>query len=94
MLLERAEISITEGSEKEFAAAMDARGVPILKSASGVKSVQFGRGVENPTKFLILVEWESLDAHTAFRNAPSYPEFRKVFGPYSKGGSMEHFEMQ
>jgi heme-degrading monooxygenase HmoA len=93
MLLERAEIIVKEGVERDFADAMDKRGLPILKGASGVRSVMFGRGVESPTKFLILVEWESMMAHDAFRTTPDYPEFRQVFAPYSTGGSMEHFEM-
>jgi heme-degrading monooxygenase HmoA len=93
MLLERAEILIKDDLEKEFTAAMEERGLPTLRSVPGLNSVQFGRGIENPSKFMLLVEWESMDAHTAFTKSPSYPPFLKIFGPYSKGGSMEHFAM-
>jgi heme-degrading monooxygenase HmoA len=93
MLLERAEILIKDDLGKEFAAAMAERGLPMLRIVPGLKSVQFGRGVENPSKFMLLVEWESLDAHTAFSKSSTYQPFLKIFGPYSKGGSMEHFEM-
>ena len=93
MLLERAEILIKEGTEQEFAAAMRERGLPILKAVPGVKSVALGRGVENPGKFMLLVEWESMEAHDAFRNSTVNGPFRKLFAPYSKGGSMEHFEI-
>ena len=93
MLLERAELLIKAGSEKDFAAAMNERGIALLASVPGVKSVNFGRGVENPDKFMLLVEWESMDAHAAFPNAPVYPEFRELIRPHSKGGSMEHFDM-
>lgn len=94
MLLERAEILIKEGLEKDFAAAMDDRGLAMLAAVPGLKSVQFGRCVENPSKFMLLVQWESMDAHTAFTKSPIYTPFLKVFGPFSKGGSMEHFEMR
>jgi len=93
MLLERAEILIKEGSEQEFTAAMDEHGLPTLRAVPGVKSVRFGRGVENPSKFMLLVEWHSMDAHTAFSKSSTYQPFLKIIGPYSKGGSMEHFEM-
>ncbi len=93
MPLERAEILITEGLEQEFIAVMNERAIPILSRASGVNSVKFWRGVENPGKFMLLVDWESMDAHTAFRSSRDYPEFRKQFGPFSKSGTMEHFNM-
>jgi hypothetical protein len=41
----------------------------------------------------MLVDWESMDARTAFRSSQAYPEFSKQFGPFSKGGAMEHFNM-
>jgi heme-degrading monooxygenase HmoA len=94
MLIERAEILVKEGSEKDFAAAMGERGIPLLASTQGVKSVNFGRGIEKPDKFMLLVEWETMEAHIAFTKTPSFTTFREVIGPFSKGGgSMEHFEM-
>lgn len=93
MLLERAELSIKEGLESDFAAAMDERGLVLLASVPGVKSVSFGRGVESPGKFMLLLEWESMEAHIAFTKTPSFTAFLEVTSPYSKGGKMEHFEM-
>jgi heme-degrading monooxygenase HmoA len=93
MLLERAEMLIKDGLEIEFAAAMQERGIPILASVPGVKSVKIGRGVEAPDKFMLLVEWATMDAHIAFTKAPIFNEFRAVIGQFSRGGSMEHFAM-
>ena len=93
MPLERAEILVKEGLEEDFVVAMNEHAIPILSGASGVNSVKLGRGVENPSKFIMLVDWESMDAHTAFRSSQAYPEFSKQFGPFSKGGAMEHFNM-
>ena len=93
MLTERAELLIKPGSEEDFAAAMRERGIPLLESVPGVKSARFGRGVENPDKFILLVEWESMDAHRAFQKAPANGELRQVIGPHSRGGSIEHFEI-
>ena len=91
MLLERAEILIKEGMEDGFSSAMMETGVAMLSSVTGVISAKIGRGVENPGKFMFLVEWESMDAHSAFNKAPICGQFRALIGRFSKGGSMEHF---
>jgi heme-degrading monooxygenase HmoA len=94
MLLERAELLIKDGLESEFAAAMTERGIPLLAGVPGVKSLNFGRGVENPSKFLLLVEWNSMESHGAFKQNAAYAPFLEVISPYSKGGAMEHFQME
>jgi heme-degrading monooxygenase HmoA len=93
MLLERAEFMIREGAEDGFWTVMRERGLPILSGVPGVLTVSLGQGVESPRKFLLLVEWTSLEAHTAFTAMPVFAEFRSLFGPYSVGGAMEHFRM-
>ena len=93
MLLERAEILINEGHEDRFATAMRDTGIQLLASVPGVISVNVGRGVENPGKFMLLVEWESMAAHSAYNKTPVCAELRALIGRFSKGGSMEHFKM-
>lgn len=93
MLLERAEISVREGSEGQFAAAMRERGIALLAAVPGVKSVSFGRGVESPSRFMLLVEWESMEAHAAYNKTPTCTAVRELIRPHSTGGSMEHFQM-
>lgn len=91
MLLERAEIIVKEGQEAVFAEALKQRGRSLLEGVSGVLSLQIGQGVENPTKFMLLVHWTSMDAHMAFTQTPSFNEFRQLVAPHSVGGAMEHF---
>ena len=93
MLLEISTITIRAGNETAFAEAMEHHGMPILRAVPGVISARYGRGVENPEKFTILVEWDNMAAHTAFRALPVYPDFGKLFAPHSVGGAMEHFEL-
>ena len=93
MLLERAEILMREGQEEAFAAAMKDAGIGILSGVPGVMSVNLGRGVENPGKFMLLVEWKNMDAHLAYNKSAASGELRALIRPFSKGGSMEHFEM-
>lgn len=94
MLLERAEIQVKSGLEEDFAGVMAARGLPLLTGVPGVRWAKFGRGVENPGKFIFLVEWDSLDAHAAFNKSPVHPEFLQLFAPYAEGGAMEHFQIR
>jgi heme-degrading monooxygenase HmoA len=93
MLLERSELLIREGQEETFCAAMKDKGMGMLASVPGVVSVNIGRGVENPGKFMLLVEWKNMDAHIAYNKTPVSGEIRALIRPFSKGGSMEHFEM-
>jgi heme-degrading monooxygenase HmoA len=93
MLLERSELTIRAGQEDAFAAAMQARGLPLLRKVPGVLSLQIGRGVENPDKFLLLVEWESMAAHNAFSASPALHELIAIMTPHTTGGGMEHFQM-
>ena len=86
MLLERAEISVKDGLEDEFAATMKDRALPMLAGTPGVIWTSVGRGVENPDKFLLLVAWETLEAHTAFTKAAHFPEFRGLLTPFPKAG--------
>lgn len=95
MFIERAEIQITPGKEEEFAAAMSERGTAILKAAPGCASVMVGRGVENPGKFILLLEWDAVESHIALTKTPEFDEFKALVGPFFGGApNMEHFEIQ
>jgi len=94
MPTERAELTVREGQEQEFLTAFREKGAPILRSVPGVSSVRFGLGVENPSKFLIIAEWDSMEAHAKFPEFERYNEFRAVFGEFTTGGAMEHFELE
>lgn len=93
MILERAEISVKEGTENAFAAAMKERGTALLISAAGCHSVKVGRGVESPGKFIFVLEWDSVDAHTTFTKTPSYASLLDLIGPFVAGVDMQHFDI-
>jgi quinol monooxygenase YgiN len=94
MFIELAEIPVQPGMEDAFAAAMAARGTAILAAASGCASVRVGRGVENPGKFILLLEWDSVESHVALTKTPAFDEFKALVGPFFGGtANMEHFDM-
>lgn len=94
MLFERSELTVKDGTAADFATMMRTRAKPLLLGVPGVRGVQFGQGIENPSKFILMVHWESMDAHTGYRTLPACTELRQMMGPFVAGGGMEHFEME
>ncbi|MEP7223297.1 MAG: antibiotic biosynthesis monooxygenase family protein [Novosphingobium sp.] len=93
MVTEIATITVAEGNEAAFAAAMDDVGGPALRACPGLLVLRYGRGVENPVKFALVIEWESIEAHNAVRTNEEFKRFRAAIAPYAVGGTMEHFTL-
>ncbi|PLK27816.1 antibiotic biosynthesis monooxygenase [Novosphingobium sp. TH158] len=93
MITEIATITVAAGSEEAFEVAMRNGGIAHLQACPGVGAVRFGRGVEDPSKFAFVVEWESLEAHGAVRDLESFRAFRAAMGTMTVGGAMEHFTL-
>jgi heme-degrading monooxygenase HmoA len=92
MVLEVALIDVKQGSEDDFAAAY-AKARDVLATTPGIISVRMTRGIESPSRFVLLVEWESVDAHlTNFRATDRFTQWRGLIGPYFDGAPrVEHF---
>lgn len=91
MVLEVALIDVTAGSEAAFAADA-ARGLGLVADTPGHRSHRLTRGVETPTRFVLLVEWDSVEAHQAFRDSDRFPQWRALVGPHFAGPPhVEHF---
>lgn len=92
MVLELALIDVYPGQEDDFAAAYrTARS--IVASTPGCRSVRMTQGIESPSRFVLLVEWDSVDAHVEnFRNTDRFTQWRGHIGPYFAGPpTVEHF---
>jgi heme-degrading monooxygenase HmoA len=92
MVLEVALIDVLPGSEDDFAAAY-AKARDVLVGTDGCLTVRMTRGVESPNRFVLLVEWESVDAHLDnFRATERFTTWRGLIGPYFDGAPrVEHF---
>jgi heme-degrading monooxygenase HmoA len=62
MVLEVALIDVQAGREDEFVTAYG-KAVETLTTTPGCRSVRTTRGVESPSRFVLLVEWDSVEAH-------------------------------
>jgi heme-degrading monooxygenase HmoA len=92
MVLEIARFDIQPGQEEAFVAAYEVA-VKALQSAPGCRSVRMTRGVESPSRFTLLVEWDSVEAHEQnFRATDRFTTWRGHIGPFFAGPpAMEHF---
>lgn len=92
MVLEVALIDITPGQEGEFAAAyLSARHLVI--DTPGCRSIRMTHGIETPTRFVLLVEWDSVETHEQnFRVTDRWVQWRAAIGPFFSGPPLvEHF---
>jgi heme-degrading monooxygenase HmoA len=93
MITEHALLPVIEGQEAEFIEAMD-RAKAIIAASPGFISLRVERCIERPRYFLLLVEWETLEAHVeGFRGSPAFGEWRALLHHlYDPAPVVEHFE--
>jgi heme-degrading monooxygenase HmoA len=82
MVLEIADFLVRDGAEDAFTTAYrDA--VRFVTGSPGCRAARLVRGVENPRRFVLLVEWERLEDHLAgFRGSPAFRSWRAAVGPH------------
>ncbi|BBH67020.1 hypothetical protein ACTI_37050 [Actinoplanes sp. OR16] len=76
MVLEVTLIDVLPGRDGDFLEAYRlAR--PLIAGADGCRSVRVKRGTEASTRFLLLVEWDSIEAHEQnFRRTERFAQWR------------------
>jgi heme-degrading monooxygenase HmoA len=69
MILEIAQIEIKPGQEA----------APLFKRAKGCRSFSLQRGIENPSRYRLLIEWDTVENHTKdFYGSADWQEWRKL----------------
>jgi len=93
MILEAAPLQIRPGTSAEFEEAF---GVAehIIASMPGYISHELHRCVERRDEYLLLVKWESLEAHEiGFRRSPQYHAWKKLLHHfYDPFPTVSHYE--
>ena len=85
VVLEIADFAVLPGKGDEFVAAVR-EGLAYIAATPGFRSARVTRGVESPSRFVLLIEWDSLEAHTVgFRESENFPRWRSVVGPFFDG---------
>jgi len=78
MILEVASLHIRPGEAPAFEAAF-AEAQRIIAAMPGYLWHELQRSLERPDEYLLLVRWESLEAHeVGFRESPQYQEWKRL----------------
>ncbi|MFT6518539.1 MAG: heme-degrading monooxygenase HmoA [Candidatus Azotimanducaceae bacterium] len=85
-------LDVKSGQEAEFEAAFG-KAQQIIASMPGYVSHQLQRCLESTSRYLLLVNWETLEHHTVgFRGSEQYQQWRKLlhhfYDPFPK---VEHY---
>ena len=93
MILEIAQLVIHPGSERKFEAVF-ATAIKILGASRGHLSHELRRSMEAPNRYVLLVQWRTLEDHTVgFRGSPAFTEWRAHIGSFLESPPVvEHFE--
>ncbi|HLF22584.1 MAG TPA: antibiotic biosynthesis monooxygenase [Burkholderiales bacterium] len=93
MILEVAALDIRPGQEAAFEAAFG-RAAPIIAASAGYISHELKRCFEKRNRYLLLVQWETLEHHTqGFRGSTQYQEWKRLLHHfYDPFPVVEHYE--
>lgn len=93
MVLEAVILQVKNGFESDFEDSFK-KASPIIASMNGYLSHELHRCIEVKGKYVLLVRWKSLEAHTiGFRKSPQYQEWKKLLHDfYDPFPEVEHFE--
>lgn len=91
-VLEHAILHIRAGQSPAFEAAF-AEARKVIAATPGARSVRLHRCVEVPDQYLLLVEWDTIEAHTeGFRGSPAFAAWRALVGGFwDPMPTVEHF---
>lgn len=93
MILEVAMLNVIKGQEKAFEADFQLAG-RYISSIKGYKSHTLRKCIEQESKYLLLVNWETLEDHTVgFRESTVYLEWKNLLHKYyDPFPVVEHYE--
>ena len=93
MILEIAPLCIRSGQSAEFERAF-LKAQHIIASSPGYISHELRRCLERSDEYILLVRWESLEAHeTGFRMSPAYAESKRLLHHfYDPFPQVSHYE--
>jgi heme-degrading monooxygenase HmoA len=94
MILEAVILNIKPNLESEFEMAFQKASL-IIASMDGYLSHELHRCIEVKGKYLLLVRWDSLEAHTiGFRKSLQYQTWKQLLHHfYDPFPTVEHFEI-
>lgn len=94
MILEVATLDVRPGREAAFEAAFREASA-IIAGMPGYVSHQLQRCLEHSSRYVLLVNWQTLEDHTVgFRGSPGYQEWKALLHHfYDPFPTVEHYSM-
>lgn len=94
MIMEVAILDIGRGTCPDFEAAFR-EATPLIAASPGYISHELRRCVEKSNRYILLVQWETLAAHTVgFRQSAAYQRWRELLHHfYDPLPTVEHYEL-
>ena len=92
MILEVATLNVIPGQEQAFETAFQ-RAAPILASMHGYISHELRRCIEHTSRYLLLVQWQTLEDHNiGFRGSLQYQDWKSLLHHfYDPFPTVEHY---
>jgi quinol monooxygenase YgiN len=60
--------------------------VPLFKAAKGCHGMQIQKSIENPLRYRLIVDWETVEDHTVhFRQSDAFRQWRGLVGEFFAG---------
>jgi len=95
MILEIAHLNIRPGENAAFEQAF-AKAQAIIASMPGYQSHQLQQCIEDSQKYVLLVNWSSLEDHTVgFRGSAEYQQWKALLHHfYDPFPAVEHYQLE
>jgi len=94
MILEVAILDVKQGQEKEFEITFK-KAQKIISNMQGYVSHQLQKCIEKENRYILLVNWKTLEDHTVgFRQSEPYKQWKELLHHfYSPFPEVEHYTM-
>ncbi len=95
MILEVADLRIEPGKQIEFETAIKHGVTSVIAKAQGFIGYKVRHSIESPERYLLMIEWETLENHTKdFRESSAFADWRSIVGPFfAQPPQVEHFAL-
>jgi heme-degrading monooxygenase HmoA len=81
MIQEIARLDIKPGEEVAFEAGA-AQAAPLFERGAGCRALRLHRSHEVPGRYWLLIQWDTVEAHLAFRETGEFAEWRRLVGAF------------
>lgn len=95
MILEVATIDIKPGTNAEFEQNLE-KAQAVISQSEGYLGHQFQKCIEQENRYVLLIRWENLEAHTlGFRGSELFKEWRALIGPFFENPPLvQHYDLK